>query len=107
MLDQLRMTLPERYRETLNGDPREPAFEVGSGWYAWGEVARVAARIDELLNHAGVGPGQVVGLIGRNRPASSSALIGLIASGRCVAPLNPFQPAQKLAEDAVRLNLAA
>jgi long-chain acyl-CoA synthetase len=107
MLDQVRMTLSERYRETLDGDPRDPAFEVGSGWYAWGEVARVAARIDELLIGAGIGPGQVVGLIGRNRPASSSALIGLIASGRCVAPLNPFQPPQKLAEDAVRLNLAA
>jgi acyl-CoA synthetase (AMP-forming)/AMP-acid ligase II len=70
-------------------------------------VAAIASRLDQLLMDAGIGPGVAVGLIGRNRPASSSAMIGLLATGRCVAPLNPFQSADRLAEEAARLNVAA
>jgi long-chain acyl-CoA synthetase len=101
------MYLSDRYREVLAGDPGEAAFEVEGGWYPWGKVAAVAARIDQLLTDAGIGSGCAVGLIGRNRPASSSAMIGLLATGRCVAPLNPFQNPERLAEEAARLNLAA
>ena len=77
---------------------------MGGGWYSWGKVAAIASRLDQLLMDAGIGPGVAVGLIGRNRPASSSAMIGLLATGRCVAPLNPFQSADRLAEEAARLN---
>ncbi len=101
------MTLSERYRQTLSADPASAAFEVSGGWYSWGEVAQVAARLDAILNDAGVGPGRPIGLIGRNRPASSSALIGLLATGRGVAPLNPFQSPERLAAEAVSLNLSA
>ena len=101
------MHFSEQILQTLSSQGNAPAFEVEGGWFAWSQVAAIAERIDELLREAGVGPGRAVGLIGRNRPAPSSAMLGILATRRCVAPINPFQAVDRLVNDIVQLDLAA
>jgi len=101
------MHLADRIRGVLNGDPTAPAFEQDGGWFKWGEVGRIAARLDDLLRAQGIGENRAVGLIGRNLPAPSSALLGLLATRRCVVPLNPYQSHEGLVLNASAANLAA
>jgi acyl-CoA synthetase (AMP-forming)/AMP-acid ligase II len=58
-----------------------------------GRVTAAAAR----LRAFGVGPGDVVGLVGPNRPGWVVALHGALAAGATVAPLNPACTADELA----------
>src|SRR5690606_31890211 len=83
------------------------AFELESGWFTWDEVATIAQALDAALDGMGIGPHTPIGLIGRNRPWSASALLGILASERYQVPLNPFQSEDRLIEDVRNLSLAA
>jgi long-chain acyl-CoA synthetase len=43
-----------------------------------------------------------VGVVLENRPEHLSALVGLLATGRCIVTLSPLQPADRLAADIAR-----
>ena len=62
-------------------------------------------QLDRLLGAAGLGEGTPVGIVLRNRPAHFPALLEILASRRCVVTINPFQPAEKLANDIRKLRL--
>ena len=100
------MELPRKIRQTLSTGTA-PAFELKAGWFTWGEVATIAEALQTRLTEMGVGPRTPIGLVGRNRPWSASALLGILAGERCQAPLNPFQSEERLHADIRRTPLAA
>jgi long-chain acyl-CoA synthetase len=99
--------IPERIREVLSLDPEAPAVGFEGRWTRWGELARAADALDRALAAAGQGPGAPVGLLLRNRPALVAALLGVVASRRCVVTLNPHQGDAGLAADLRALRLPA
>jgi acyl-CoA synthetase (AMP-forming)/AMP-acid ligase II len=100
------VSLSENIRRTLaSGWPH--AFETEAGWFSWDQVAAIAERLDQAFADMGLPRHTPIGLIGRNRVWSASALLGILAGERCVAPINPFQAEAMLLEDVDRLELAA
>jgi acyl-CoA synthetase (AMP-forming)/AMP-acid ligase II len=63
--------------------------------------------MNNLLDLAGVAPNANVGWIARNHPAVAAGALGLLISGRSIAPLNPLQPPARLAEQAADLRMSA
>ena len=100
------MELSHRIRRTL-AKTSEPAFELDAGWFTWGEVATISARLQAALEGMGIGPHTPIGIVGRNRPWSASALLGILAGERCQVPLNPFQSEERLHADIRNAPLAA
>ena len=100
------MELAENIRRTLSRGPA-PAFETDAGWFTWGEVAAIAGDLQAALEAMGIGPRTPIGLIGRNRAWSASALLGILAGERCQVPFNPFQSEERLHEDIAKTPLAA
>ncbi len=84
-------------RKALDGDPDRPAIRDADGWYDWGWVRDTAAGTIELLDGCGARRDRPVGLVARNRPGVAAALIALIADGRSVRMIHPFQSARMLA----------
>lgn len=105
-LDFLTMELARNIRQTLTRGS-EPAFELETGWFTWGEVAAVAEALQAALDGMGIGPSTPIGLVGRNRAWTASALLGILAGERCQVPLNPFQSAERLRQDIRAVPLAA
>lgn len=86
-------------RKVLDGDPDRPAIRDADSWYDWGWVRDTGAGIVELLDANGARRDRPIGLVARNRPGVAAALIALIAAGRSVRMIHPFQSARMLADD--------
>jgi long-chain acyl-CoA synthetase len=99
--------LHEIMRSALQRDAGARAIEFQGQWYAWGWLKTVADRLDEALDRAGVGPGQPVGVIPRNRPAFAAALLSLIATRRSIVMIYALQSAEAVADDILKLRLPA
>lgn len=97
--------LAERIRQVMALDPQAGAIDFHESWYSWGEVAAVMNSIDRQLAQAGLGEGDVVGVVLRNRPGTFSAALQILASRRCLVTINPFQGAEKIAADLRSLRL--
>jgi acyl-CoA synthetase (AMP-forming)/AMP-acid ligase II len=67
----------------------------------WPELALHIDRLDSALSAAGLGEDAVIAIPGRNTVAAAAACVATIATRRCAAIVNPFQPAAK-ALDAAR-----
>lgn len=87
--DLLKMVLAERLREVFALDPSAMALEFEGDDYSWGDLSAVASAIDVELIRLGVVPGDVVGWVALNVPASIAALAALLMSQRCAACINP------------------
>ena len=99
-------TLSQRIRANLDSG-RAEAFETDGRWVSWPQVAAVAARVEALLQEMGIGANTAIGLAGRNHVWNAAAMLGLLAGERCVAPINPFQPQERMVADTAKLALAA
>src|SRR5947209_11561189 len=95
--------LGEFVRGVTRIDPSAPAIEFKGKWTSWGDVAATMDAIDSALQRAGLGPGARVAGMLRNDPRVAAAMLGVIASERCVVTLNPLLPDERLASDIAQL----
>jgi acyl-CoA synthetase (AMP-forming)/AMP-acid ligase II len=99
------MSLSARIREVLSIDPSAEAIECEGRWYRWADLARWVSGVEDACSDAGVGPGAAVGVLLRNRPGIVGALLGVLATDRCLITLNPLQGDAKLADELRALRL--
>jgi long-chain acyl-CoA synthetase len=88
-------------------EPDSIAVRFEGRAYSWGDLGAVADGIIDTLTRAGVPAHASIGWIARNDPALLGALIGLIKGRYTVSPVNPHQPAAKMAEQLRALKMAA
>lgn len=67
------------------------ALKEGSDALDWRELANRIEAIDEGLRNAGIGPGGVVAVSGRNDLNCAVTVLALLATGRGAGIINPFQ----------------
>jgi acyl-coenzyme A synthetase/AMP-(fatty) acid ligase len=99
-------TLQEISTGALNRDPATPIIEYDKRWLTWGDLRKVADRMNSLIDASGADPRAPVALIPRNRPSALAALIGLTARGRSISMIHVYQSAAGIARDLDRLNPA-
>jgi len=99
--------LAERIQHVLRLAPQSGALEFQGHWHTWGELAVAMDRLESVLTDGGLGEGAAVGVVLRNRPGSMAAILQILASRRCVVPINPFQDPGKIARDLMSLKIAA
>jgi acyl-CoA synthetase (AMP-forming)/AMP-acid ligase II len=80
-------------------DPAAPAVEFEGAWHSWGDLARVAADLDEALEAGGCGMDAAIACLLRTRPEHVGVLVGALTTRRAVVTVNPVQGAGKLADD--------
>jgi len=73
--------------------------------YSGDWIGETAAKVSSALSD--LEPGEPVAFAPRNRPSSIAALLALLASGRTIPMLYPFQSPNGLANDVRRLKLRA
>lgn len=97
-----------RFAELLGEAPADAgAIDFSGAWWTWGMIQASARALDDVLAQCGLGPDERVGIVLENRPEHASAVIGLLATRRCVVTLSPLQPAGRLAQDITRCALSA
>jgi long-chain acyl-CoA synthetase len=82
------------------------AIEFEGRWYSWPELRAVADRIEALVEEGGSLTGASIALVAPNRPWAVAAEFGLVAAGRTIKMLYPFQGASALAVSLDRMNAA-
>ncbi|NKI16599.1 acyl--CoA ligase [Spongiibacter sp. KMU-166] len=100
-------SLIERIHQVLKLSPESPALEFQGQWFSWQSINDAMNQLEDSLVKAGLGEGDVVGVLLRNRPAHVAALMQVLASRRCVATINPFQSPDKVSADIRGLKLKA
>ncbi|MDE1145137.1 MAG: class I adenylate-forming enzyme family protein [Azospirillaceae bacterium] len=83
----------------LRGDPDTALFDYQGRAWTRAQVAALATRVTALLDQAGVGPDDAVGVVVRNRPQHAAAMLGLISSRRAMTTLYAMQSPEALARD--------
>ncbi len=69
-------------------DPFGLAFEMGDERYTWGILDEKTSQIAHVLSAHGVGPGDVVALIGQNSPLYAAIIFGVTRLGGTTALVN-------------------
>jgi acyl-coenzyme A synthetase/AMP-(fatty) acid ligase len=99
--------LSDMAAKALGTDPEQPALLYAGHWHLWGAFARLAWEIGTLLDDGGVDGHAPVALVGRNRPETVAALLGLIAQGRTIRMIYAYQSATAIIGEIERLAPAA
>ncbi len=76
------------------------AIEFEGLWYSWADLRGVAEKIAALLDPSNA----AVVMIARNRPSALAAEFALVAAGRSIKMVYPFQSASAMAANIERLN---
>jgi acyl-coenzyme A synthetase/AMP-(fatty) acid ligase len=97
--------LPAMCAEALARDA--DAVEYEGRWYRWAELREVGTRVLAALAQAGVPEDAAIALILRNRPSALATQFALIAAGRTVKMVYPFQSPSAIAANIARLQPAA
>ncbi len=87
-----RTTLPALLARTVARVPDRPVIEFGGAITTYAELAARVADGAARLAGAGVGRGEVVGLLAGNTPAQPMALFAALTAGAIVAQLSPMDP---------------
>lgn len=98
--------LRSRVAATLASRPESVLLEFGGREVRRAEIAALAARLEERLAALLPHRDTPVGLLIRNRPSHLAALWGLMAAGRPIAFLNPFQDPKQIATEIAAQRLA-
>jgi acyl-coenzyme A synthetase/AMP-(fatty) acid ligase len=98
--------LQQMTRRALGRDPDQAALSFQGRWYRWGELRDLAGRIEHLIETSGAGPRAAVTFVARNQPEAVAALLSLLAQGRTIRMVYPFQSAAGIARDIERLRSA-
>lgn len=85
--------------------PDAQAIEFDGLWWRWAEVRAIVDGIDDVLTALEMSSGTRVGVFLRNRPRALAALIGVLATDRCLVTINPTMPDDKLLADLAQLAL--
>jgi amino acid adenylation domain-containing protein len=96
--------LVERFEAQARTRSTAPALVCDGEQLSYGELERRANRLAQALVARGIGPDQVVGLHAGRSVDLGVGLLGILKSGAAYLPLDPAQPAERLAkmvEDAV------
>lgn len=93
------MILKEYLSDFFKLDPSADMIEFEKKWYSWGQIWNVISEINALLDDAGIGADNGIGLFLRNRPPQVAALLSTMVSDRCVMTMNPMQPIEKIKLD--------
>ncbi|HVW39969.1 MAG TPA: fatty acid--CoA ligase family protein [Amycolatopsis sp.] len=101
------MDVSARIGTVLGLDEHRPAAYFEGSWDTWGQVRRRVERLDHLLSTAGLGAGQPVGLVTRNRPGHLCAIQALLSTRRCVVPISSIATDELVADDVARLGVPA
>jgi long-chain acyl-CoA synthetase len=75
------------------------AVEFEGRWYRWPELRAVADKVTALLDETGA----AIVMIARNRPSAIAAEFALVAAGRTIKMIYPFQSATGIAANIERL----
>jgi acyl-coenzyme A synthetase/AMP-(fatty) acid ligase len=98
--------LQEKAEASLHQDPALAAIDFEGRTHTWGDIRHVSDGLRSLLDASGAHPRASVVLIGRTRPSALAALLGLIAAGRTIQMVYPFQSAGGVAGNIERLKPA-
>ncbi|MEU4795905.1 AMP-binding protein [Streptomyces sp. NPDC023327] len=90
-------TVPDRFAAQAARTPDAPAVESGDDVLTYGRLATESDRLARRLVAAGVTPGATVALLLRRSPALIVAQLAVLKAGACWLPLDPAQPAERLA----------
>lgn len=93
------MEIQERFRRIIEIDPSANAIEFEGKRYTWGDLGVIAREVERILDEAGIAPFTPIAWIARNHPAMVGAAIGIISSGRMLAPVSPHQPMERIARE--------
>ncbi len=96
-------TLEELAARALARAASQPIIDFDGRWITWGEMRQVAERMNALIDASGSPSSAPVALVSRNRPSSVAAILGLVAAGRTIRMIHPFQSAVAMARDIERL----
>lgn len=99
-------TLQHLARATLGRGSGADAMEFEGRWYDWATLRAIADSVNDAVKASGVGKGQPIALIPRNRPEAVAALIALIASGQTIQMLYAFQKPAAIARSIATLGPA-
>jgi amino acid adenylation domain-containing protein len=77
--------------------PQRPAVAVGERFLTYAELDRLSNQVARALLAQGVAPGDRVGILAPKSAASVVGLFGVLKAGACYVPLDPKQPASRLA----------
>ncbi|MDQ2626538.1 MAG: fatty acid--CoA ligase family protein [Actinomycetota bacterium] len=91
----------------LNSYGAAPCIEFERKWYSGNDITGYIASVDDHLARAGIGPGEPVGMVVRNRVPHAAAILGFIAAGRPVAMIYSYQSPESIARDITALRLPA
>ena len=99
-------TLEEMTAEALARDPSRQAIEFDKQWLTWGDLSRIADRVNALVDASGAAPDAPVAMAPRNRPAAFAALLGLISRGRQIGMIHVYQAPAGIVRDIAKLKPA-
>ena len=83
----------------MRQDPAAEAIEFRGEWRHWGDLTSVIDQLNAIFEANGIAPGSRIGGVLRNTPEIAAAIVGILASDRCIVTLNPLLPDEKLAGD--------
>lgn len=99
-------TLPEMCAAALARDAATPTVDYEGRWYTWGDLRAVADQVTALVAASGASPKAAIVFIARNRPSAIAAEFALIAAGRTIKMVYPFQSPASMAANVERLSPA-
>ncbi|OBG35483.1 class I adenylate-forming enzyme family protein [Mycolicibacter heraklionensis] len=92
---------------SLNSYGAAPCIEFDRHWYSGDDITGYIAAVEDHLRRAGIGPGEPVGLVVRNRVPHAAVILGFIAAERPIVMIYSYQSAQAIARDITALRLPA
>jgi amino acid adenylation domain-containing protein len=77
--------------------PQRPAVAAGERFLTYADLDKLSNQVARALLAQGVAPGDRVGILAPKSAASVVAVYGVLKAGACYVPLDPKQPAGRLA----------
>jgi len=77
--------------------PRKPALVFGEAVQSFAELEAAANRLAHAVIGLGLGPGDTVAILARNRPEHVAALFGVARTGCLLAALSPLSAPEEVA----------
>ncbi|MFC3960722.1 class I adenylate-forming enzyme family protein [Nocardia jiangsuensis] len=84
-----------------------PFVEFERRWYTGDDLSAIARATEDALARAGVGPGEAVGVLVRNRVPHAAVVLGAVARQRPLVMINSYRSAGAIAREVAELGLAA
>lgn len=97
--------ITEKLRAIMAIDPARTEIDFDGKEFSWGDLARVVATIEAVLDGMALPVDARVGVMLRNRPGHIAAILAVLSSERCLVSLNPILPDEKLFADIEGLGL--